>query len=159
MQAWTHCSPRTGRCLRQPTAPGGIEPWQLAAVLAQIDALTAAVTARTTPGRGPAHSVIAADPLAAQWSLLQLRFGLARRAMSRDAATAAAGRVRHALEQAARTLRAMPEALPASPAAAETAELAEAILGWLGQLPGLQAGITRLFDDAGHAGGAAVPVP
>ena len=147
---------------RQPSAPagdaGGIEPDRLAAVLTQLDALLAAVTARTTPGRGPAHSVSAAGLFAAQRSLVQLRSGLARRAMSKDAAAAAAERVRHALEQAARSLRALPAAPPASPEASETADVADAISGWLGRLPGLHTDITRLFDDTGRAAGLPVPV-
>lgn len=117
---------------------------------------------REPPGRGPAHSVIAAGLLAAQRSLLQLRSGLARRAMSRDAAIVLAGSNPACAGGSARTLRAMPALPPATPAAAETAETAEtadAISGWLGQLPGLQAGITRLFDDTGHTAGVPVPVP
>jgi len=149
---------RSRQLSAQAGGAGGIDRDRLAAVLTQLDALLAAVTARTTPSRGPAHSVSAAGLFAAQRSLVQLRSGLARRAMSRDAAAAAAERVRHALEQAARSLGALPAAPPASPEAAETADVADAIFGWLGQLPGLQADITRLFDDTGRAAGLPVPV-
>jgi hypothetical protein len=133
-----------------PAGPGGA----VGVVCGELDVLLAAVTAETGPGCGAAHSLVISQLLAVQQMLIQLRAGLARRSAGKALALQLAGNARHAVQEAARTLA----ALPPGSTGGEAAKLAGLLAGWDQQLVTLARRIERLFDEAGDSG-PRVPVP
>ena len=166
--AWEHAAEIAGRFLdleagkeallatagRNAAPPPAAEAGgALGEVLAQVDAMFAAVSAHLEPGLGPAHSHTIMFFHASRQYLLQLRTGLAGRTLGKEAARNQLAGLDHALREAGRTLK----ALPAGPVTDdERYDLGALVAGLRAQIPELGAGIERLFDDAGHS---AVPVP
>ncbi len=127
----------------------------LAVVLAQADAMLAVIRTQTQPDCGPAHSHVAAFLFALLQHLLQLRSGLAARSLSKDGAWQLLAGLDHALQEAGRTLSALP---PGAVTEEETAEVGGLLTAMNLQLPAMARRIERLFDDADHLS-AGVPAP
>jgi hypothetical protein len=127
----------------------------LAVVLAQADAMLALIRTHAQPDYGPAHSHLAAFLFASLQHLRQLRSGLAARSLSKDGAWQLLAGLDHALQEAGRTLSALP---PGAVTEEETAEVGGLLTAMNLQLPAMARRIERLFDDADHLS-AGVPAP
>jgi len=130
---------------------GGI----LAEVLAQADAMAAALAAHSIPNQGPAHAHVAAFLLASRQYLIQLRTGLAARNLSKQSTGQLLAGLIHALDEADRTIAALPQGVVSE---SELTEVRELLVETRRQLPQLADRIARLFDDEGLAT-ADVPAP
>jgi hypothetical protein len=126
----------------------------LAAVLASADELLAAITAEMPAEAGPAHSLVTTFLVTARELMIQLRTGLAARAMTKGEARLVIARLDHALKEAGQTAG----RLPGPAAGTEAAQLSWQLAGWRTQLAGLAGRIDRLFDEAGNVTDG-VPAP
>jgi hypothetical protein len=128
----------------------------LGAVLAGADALLAAIAGEMPAGAaaGPAHGLVTTFLVTARELMIQLRTGLAARAMSREDARLVIARLDHALKEAGLTTG----RLPGPAAGPEAAELGWQLAGWRTQLSELAARVDRLFDEAGNPA-SGVPAP
>jgi hypothetical protein len=128
----------------------------LGAVLAGADVLLAAITGEMPAGAsaGPAHGLVTTFLVTARELMIQLRTGLAARAMSREDARLVIARLDHALKEAGLTTG----RLPGPAAGVEAAELGWRLAGWRTQLAELAVRVDRLFDEAGNLSGG-VPAP
>jgi hypothetical protein len=144
---------RTARA--EPAADGGRPSGMLAAVLAEADAMAAVLTAHTGPDYGPAHAHVMPFLLASRQSLLQLRVGLGGRNLSKERARQLLAGLIHALDEADRTLSALPSGVVTE---SEVADVRGLLAKTRGQLPEFAGRIARLFDDAGREA-AGVPAP
>jgi hypothetical protein len=131
-------------------------PGALGAVLAEADVLLAAITGQLPAGTGagPAHGLVTTFLVTARELMIQLRTGLAARALSRDDARLVIARLDHALKEAGLTVG----RLPGPAAGPDSAELAWQLAGWRTQLADLAGQVDRLFDEAGNPA-SGVPAP
>ncbi len=141
--------------LPKPTAGGDRAGGMLAEVLIQVDAMAAALTAHSAPDQGPVHSHVAVFLLASRQFLIQLRTGLTGRNLSKESAAHFLAGLANALDEADRTIAALPAGVVS---ASELAEVREVLTGTRGQLPELAGRIARPFDDAGRVA-VGVPAP